>query len=162
MIVDEQHRVLHLTAQEVCAALSVEEFQRLNPRAQVALTQLAIYAGCTQVAWWPTWLNREEAVAKVGILFEGTTVPEVSDFPEEDLRIERWRSTGSVGDPSNAVRILHVPSGNIVESSERGSYHLNRRRALDKLRLRLEEEKAGICPICKYPVNSGPCQRSHS
>ncbi len=161
MIMDEQHRALHLTAQEVCAALSVEEFGRLNSRVQVALTQLAIYAGCTHVAWWPTWLNREEAVTQARILFGGTTMPELIDFPEEDLRIERWRSMGSVGDPANAVRILHVPSGIVMESSERGSYHLNRRRALDKLRARLAEEKAGLCPICKYPVNSGACQRSH-
>jgi hypothetical protein len=79
----------------------------------------------------------------------------------EDLRIERWRSTDSVADPDNAVRILHLPSRVVVESSERVSFHENRKRAMDKLREWLRLEREGLCPICHYPVNSGPCQRSH-
>jgi hypothetical protein len=79
----------------------------------------------------------------------------------KDLSIERWRSTDSVADPANAVRILHLPSRIVVESSERVSFHENRKYALAKLRARLAEERAGMCPICHYPANSGPCQRLH-
>jgi len=59
MIVDEQHRALHFSAQEVCASLQAGEFASLNERARVALTQLAIYAGCTNAAWWPPYLPRD-------------------------------------------------------------------------------------------------------
>jgi len=78
-----------------------------------------------------------------------------------DLHIERWRSTGSVADDANAVRILHLPSQNVVISSECVSFHENRKLAMEKLRARLADERAGICPICHFPVNSGPCQRNH-
>lgn len=110
------------------------------------------------------WVRRTVRAALDGAVDEMQAMracPDERAFPEGDLRIERWRATGSVADPANAVRILHVPSRIVVESSERGSFYENRRRALDKLRARLDEERAGICPICKHPANSGTCQRSH-
>jgi protein subunit release factor B len=79
-----------------------------------------------------------------------------------DLRIQRFRSPDSrVNQADNAVRIEHLPSRIVVESADAVPWHENRRRAMEQLQERLRLERDGLCPICRYPANSGPCQRSH-
>jgi hypothetical protein len=110
------------------------------------------------------WARRKIEAAIYGLVQEYKAKQDLENeelIQVSDLKIERWRSTGSVADDANAVRILHVPSRIVVESSERAPFLENRRCAMAKLRERLADEKAGLCPICHYPVNSGPCQRSH-
>jgi hypothetical protein len=67
MIMSEEHEAIHFAAQEVCNGLTKEEYAALNQRARVALAQLAIYAGCTNVEWWPDWAPKAAEIAeKVG------------------------------------------------------------------------------------------------
>jgi hypothetical protein len=165
MISDDQHSSLHFAAQEACQSLKMHEYHSLNQRARVAMVQLAIHAGVTNVPWWPEWVGREEALAQAARpdFMEHSRVDVPADneieLRQDDLRIERW--PGSVDGPYNAVRILHIPSQNVVESSERVSFEENRHRAMEKLRARLADERDGLCPICHCKLNSGPCQRSH-
>lgn len=46
-------------AQNVCNAMSVEEFKGLSPKTQYALLELAVRCGCTDARWWdincPAW-----------------------------------------------------------------------------------------------------------
>ena len=165
MIIGEHHRALHMAAQELCTAVSTSQFRELNQRARVALVELAIHAGCTDMPWWPEWISPEEArvLAARPDIAEHSLIETPADngieLRKDDLRIERW--PGSVDGPYNAVRILHIPSQNVVESSERVSFEENRHRAMEKLRARLADERDGLCPICHCKLNSGPCQRSH-
>ncbi|MFH1185093.1 MAG: hypothetical protein V1755_08655 [Chloroflexota bacterium] len=52
MITDDLHRTLHNAAQKVCLAISQEQFDVLPPAAQGPLARMAIFCGCTHVAWW--------------------------------------------------------------------------------------------------------------
>lgn len=62
---DRQRLMLQYAAQQVCLALTEVEYRALGERARVALVQLALAAGSTDVSWWPAWVGREEARARL-------------------------------------------------------------------------------------------------
>jgi len=76
----------------------------------------------------------------VAILPEVDAVDSV-DIRKEDLRIDTFRSSGAGGQHVNttdsAIRVVHIPSGIVVECQDERSQHKNKARALSLLASKL-------------------------
>ena len=103
------------------------------------------------------------SAATVAILPEVEEISEI-DINPADLRIDTYRASGAGGQHINktdsAVRILHIPTGLIVECQEERSQHKNKSKAMKLLQARLlkaqqDEQNANIAAERKSLVGSG-------
>lgn len=99
-------------------------------------------------------------------------------LPEKDLRIDLFHSGGAGGQNINkvetAVRITHVPTGIVVTCQDERSQLMNKRRALETLKKRLEKDrekkvvatedalrkKASSSVVCAYNLIVGTVTRA--
>jgi peptide chain release factor len=74
------------------------------------------------------------------------TEPDLNEYSENDIKIERSHSSGPGGQHVNkvetAVKIIHIPTGISVQASEERSQYMNRKLAMARLHMRLHEENA--------------------
>lgn len=90
--------------------------------------------------------RRHSSAITVAVLPDTASAGQVRLDPA-DLRVDTFRASGAGGQNVNkrstAVRITHLPSGEVVACQEERSYHRNYARAITKLTERLDAQRSG-------------------